>query len=470
MSRLKLLLFLKILFIFFLACYKSVLFAQDTTNVKTVVEDIILKGNKSTKENIILRELSFKKGDSILDSDWPKHLEDSRNNLLNTSLFNFVTIDTFTTEHKTIVSVDLTERWYLWPAPYVQFSDRNFNTWWETKDFSRIDYGLYFTQENFRGRKEQLKIMIAMGYNQTFGLLYKIPYINKKKTLGLGFSAGFSGNHEVAVQTENNDQIFFKDRDKFVKKNTYSSFQLTYRKQFYVTHTFQLNFNSFNFADTLLAINNDFSSQTTSDYFTFYYQLKNDHRDMKAYPLTGYYFDIEFIKSGFGLLKNENINTAFIHSCSRKFFKLYPKLFFATGFNFKFSSAAVQPYFYMRGLGFNGDYVRGYEKYVVDGQNFGVFKMNFKYEIIPTKIKELKFIPLEKFRKLFYSLYFNAYGDMGYVHKYRMNQTDPLAGEILQGFGVGLDFVTYYDKVFRVECSMNKRREASIYLHFVAPI
>jgi hypothetical protein len=470
MSRSKLIYFFKIILSLFFTFSEIALYAQQAATKKNVVENIVLKGNKRTKEHIVMRELSFKKGDSIAISDWPLHLEKSRNNLLNTSLFNFVTIDTVTTEGKTTVSIEVAERWYLWPAPFFQLADRNFNTWWKTKDFSRADYGLYFTQENFRGRKEVLKAVIAIGYDQTLGLSYKIPYINKNKTLGLGFSAGFAGNHEVAVKTDTNEQVFYKDKNKFVKTNTYSTFQITYRNHIYITHTFQLNFNSFRFADSLFVINNTFSSQPATDYFTFYYLLKNDHRDLKAYPLTGYYFDMEFSKSGFGLLKNENIDVASIHGSARKYFKLSKRIFFAAGTNFKLSSNTAQPYFYMRGLGFGGDFVRGYEDYVVDGQSFGVLKTNFKWEVLPTKIKEFKFIPFKKFNKLFYSLYLNVFSDAGYVYKHGLNQADPLAGKMLQGYGVGLDLVTYYDKVFRVEYSVNKMHEATIYLHFVAPI
>ena len=38
------------------------------------------------------------------------------------------------------------------------------------------------------------------------------------------------------------------------------------------------------------------------------------------------------------------------------------------------------------------------------------------------------------------------------------------------GYGVGLDFVTYYDKVIRVEFSTNKLNEFGFFLHFVQPI
>lgn len=444
--------------------------AQESNGDSLFIAQINIIGNKKTKDHIILREISFTTGAKVKRTEFSVLIATAHQNLLNTSLFNFVTIDTIVQNGNAIISITVAERWYTWPSPFFSLSDRNFNTWWETKDFSHADYGLYLTQENFRGRKESLKAILALGYNQSYGLSYKIPYINKKRTVGIGLSAGFAGNHEVAYCTVDSKQQFFKDKNDFVKKNIYSTFQITYRKQFYTTHTFQINFNSFHFADSLLLLNPDFSKHTDEDYFTFYYLFKNDRRNIKEYPLKGHYIDVEVSKSGFGLLKKENIDALFIHSSMRKFFQLSKRFYFATGINFKISSSSVQPYFYERGLGFGGDYIRGYEYYVIDGQNFAVVKSNFKFEVIPTKVKYFKFIPFKKFNKLYYSLFLNIHGDAGFVKKYGVNKNDALSDKLLFGTGLGLDLVTYYDKVFRVDFSMNKKGEKGIFLHFVAPI
>jgi hypothetical protein len=45
-----------------------------------------------------------------------------------------------------------------------------------------------------------------------------------------------------------------------------------------------------------------------------------------------------------------------------------------------------------------------------------------------------------------------------------------LADELQFGYGIGLDFVTYYDIVLRSEYSFNKFGEHGFFLHFVAPI
>ena len=311
-----------------------------------IINKIILSGNKITKQQIIYRELLFHEGDTIKGNNLLKIIEQSRQNLLNTSLFNFVTIDTLSVSPGKInVTIDLIERWYIWPMPFFQLADRNFNVWWKTRDLSKADYGLYLTWDNFRGRKESLTLMLRMGYDQTYGLSYKIPYINKSKTLGLGVSGGFSGNHEVPYMTDANKQVFFKNKESYVQQNIFGTFNITYRRNIFNVHTFQINYNDYLFSDTLLKLNSDYVSQDHIQYFTFYYLFKSDHRDLKAYPLKGYYFEMEAEKLGFNILKREKIDMAFIHTSIRKYWNLYSRWYFAGSINTKISPNSYQPYF-----------------------------------------------------------------------------------------------------------------------------
>ena len=80
------------------------------------------------------------------------------------------------------------------------------------------------------------------------------------------------------------------------------------------------------------------------------------------------------------------------------------------------------------------------------------------------------FISTEKFNKLFYAFYMNVYADLGYVVDNRNINTNPLANDILTGYGVGLDFVTYYDFVLRLEYSFNKMGESGFFISFMPSI
>ncbi|MGD0709752.1 MAG: POTRA domain-containing protein [Bacteroidales bacterium] len=438
-----------------------------------IINKISIEGNKITKPGIIYRELLFHENDSIDTNKLKGILEQSRKNLLNTSLFNFATIDTLNVhEGKTDIKISVVERWYIWPVPFLQINDRNFNVWWKTKDFYRADYGINLDWENFRGRKESVIVMIRAGFDQTFALSYKIPYINKDKTIGMGISAGYTGNHEVAYVTQKDVQLSYKDEDKYVQQNIFATFNITYRPDIYNFQIFQVNYNHYLFSDTLFKLNPHFATNEHVQYFTFYYFFRSDHRDIAAYPLKGYYFDLELNKNGFGILKDENLYASYLHTSIRKFWQIHNRWYLASGINAKLSNNASQPYFIERGLGYGPNFVRSYEYYVVDGQDYALLKTNLKYELIKTGMKRLKFIPYKKFSLFYYAVYLGCFVDAGYVDNVNKLETvnNNLPNTGLLGGGLNLDIVTYYDVVWSVQYSINKMCQYGLFLHFSAPI
>ncbi len=456
----------------------SLLFIDDSIsgNYKTIViKEIILTGNKITKDHIIYRELEFGVNDTLIISKFDSLLNNSRENLINTSLFNFVTIHLDFVRKgefaEVSVTVDLAERWYVWPFPIFELSERNFNTWWKTKDFSRANYGFFLTMDNFRGRMEKLKVLISMGYDEKYEFSYQIPYINKKQTIGFQLSAGLLQNHETSVFTINDTLQYFKSENSYPKKKKYLGLQLINRPDIHNTQIFEIKYNQFEFTDSLLKINplytiNGFPKVC---FFSFYYQYKSDFRDFKAYPLNGYYFDVVINKSGFGLFK-EKLNVFFVHSTFKKYWKLFDRFYFASMLSAKFSSDSFQPYFIQEGLGYGRNFVRAYEYYVIDGQNYGLLKANFKFELFPEKVQKFGFIPSDKFNKLHFAVYLNLFADAAYVKDDIFNQNNTLSNELLFGTGIGLDLVTYYDIVWRIEYSINKMHESGFFVHFMAPL
>lgn len=188
---------------------------------KIIVGQIRFEKNKTTRSGIIYRELLFNPGDTLNADVWERLLEQSRLNLLNTSLFNFVDIETSRTEGEMpVVDVvfSFVERWYLWPVPVVELADRNFNEWWRTRDFSRINYGLVLNHKNFRGRKELLQAVMIGGYNQSLGIAYSKPNINRAQTIGLGFGATYSRRHEVAYASKYDELAYYDDPVNFHSK------------------------------------------------------------------------------------------------------------------------------------------------------------------------------------------------------------------------------------------------------------
>ena len=105
---------------------------------KFTVSDIIITGNKVTKAEIIIRELPFSKNSSFAKNNLTQIIQESKQNLINLKLFNFVEITPLIRDNQVKIVIDVTERWYFWPYPILEISERNFNSWWS--EFSASNY------------------------------------------------------------------------------------------------------------------------------------------------------------------------------------------------------------------------------------------------------------------------------------------------------------------------------------------
>jgi outer membrane protein assembly factor BamA len=273
-----------------------------------VVNKISIIGNKQTKAHIVLREIPFKAGDTLALKTFSLKLKAAKQNLQNTSLFNFVTIDTLRLQERNInLIITLTERWYTWPIPIFEFQERNFNDWWQRRDLNRTNYGFTLNRYNFRGRKEDVAVYAQLGYTVKYGVSYNIPYLTKSQTSGLGFSFSYARNREVAYTSINNKQQFFKNPNQFSREEWVAKLKYYYRRNIYNSHYAELKWVDSFIHDTLTTITKNYFSNnaTHMNYFVLDYSFTHDRRDSKIYPLIGHFSELEIIKTGLGLLKEE---------------------------------------------------------------------------------------------------------------------------------------------------------------------
>ncbi len=472
----------------------SALFAQ-TKEVakgnKIIISSIKLEGNRRTKTSIILRELTFKKGDTIPSSQWGETVLRSKNNILNTSLFNFVTIDSVVhPDGQTDLTIIVVERWYILPAPIFQLEERNFNVWWDQdhRSLSKVDYGFLISDNNFRGRKEVLKLKLQLGYTQQWGVSYDIPYISKHQDLGLQFNFTSSQNKEIAYTSVGNIQTFLKTPDVVLQQQYTSAIDLTYRQGLYNIHYLELNFSACYINDTILKLTHYYLPGDI-DHTAFFggkYFFRRDMRDRSFYPLDGYYFDGSINDYGFGVAipKQPAFNILYLQSSIHKYWGMTNNLFYAVEVQGKVSIAGSepnalpsgkgtlegsQPYYLQRGLGYGNDFVRGYEYYVIDGNNYALAKNEIKFRFLNVPVQQLPLFGVKQFDKAYYALYLTAFTDWGYVGDADPNvQNNFLANTPLWGYGAGIDLVAYYDVVLRFEYSFNKLNQHGFFLHFLA--
>lgn len=458
---------------FFITClsfFCSFALAQ-SSQPKYIIDTILIEGNHITKASVINREIVVKPGDSVSGSHIPQILEKTRDNLRNISLFNFVDVDTLNIgNHHLNIKVSVVERWYIWPYPIFEIADRNFNTWWRAKNLDRLNYGVKIFWYNFRGTNQTFSIYTRLGYDHKISFDYTIPFIDRQRKLGLAFGFSMGGVHEAASFTTQENQVsFLKIEDRYIKTDQEAFVALMYRKNFNIVHSFESSFHHYQ-ADDTLANSNIFYGPDKVSYFTISYLFKADYRDYKHYPLKGWYMDVEASKYGLGILEDENVDFWRISANYRTYSPISDRFYWALGLYSSFQPDELPPYPLNTGLGYGRYFVRGYEYYVIEGYWQSLAKTTLKYALVPQTNTQLKKIKSEKFSKFYYAFYLNLFSDIGYSKSWSQLTPTGLNNRLLYSAGLGLDFVTYYDKVLRVECTLNHKGEAGVYIHFMAGI
>ncbi len=433
---------------------------------KVFIDNIFLIGNKKTKDRIILRELSIEIGNSYSFEALEEIIIADRNKIYNTKLFNEVEVAILELDYdKVDVIIKVAERWYLFPIPLLDIIDRNFNDWWvnQDADLSRLIYGLSLYHFNMRGMNERMTVTAQFGFTKKFEVNYSMPYIDRSQRHGLSFSAKYLEYNNLHYKTEDNNRVFVETED-LLRTTLGFGVSYTLRNSFYTRHSFGINFNKNNVADTVLQLNPNYfgTGSNEQNLLKLRYSFDVDKRDIAAYPLDGYSFSIGIDHTGFGL-KNSVSRTSF-QTTYAKYFDLKKGFYFNSLVSVNLSTPPDQPYTLLSGLGFSNRLVRGYELYTIFAQNYFLNKSTFKKAIFRGSTK-WKGMPLEQFQYIPYALYFKTYVDFGYAtNTENLEGNARLSDRWLAGAGFGLDFVTMYDFVIRAEYSFNNIGESGFFL------
>ena len=443
----------------------------DTTIVPShdvlyVVGDIEIIGNKRTKSKIILREIPFKAGDSYHLSVLIKKFEDARRQLMNTTLFHQVIVAAKSFEgNKINVRVDVKERWYLFPVPYLKPVDRNLNQWIveQKASLNRVNYGAKVLYNNATGRNDKLRLLFVNGYTKQISFNYDRLYIDKKLKWGMNMGFAVGKNREVNYNTINDKQVFLKDNDAYLRSFTRAVFELTYRKAINTRHSFGMAYLMERVKDTVLKLNPSYFNSPTSNSIRFpeiYYSMTYYDLDYIPYPTKGYAVQLSAGKRGLNKISNQWSVSA---KTSGSWY-LATKTFLNLNLYASIRAPFKQPYISQRFLGYGDVFMQGYEYYVVDGVAGGYLKstltrelLNFKIRIPPIKKgKEAERIPVRIFGKV--------YGNAGYVHNPQPGN-NILSNQMLYSGGFGIDILTFYDVTFKLEWTFNQLGQNGLFLH-----
>lgn len=437
------------------------------------VGKIYISGNNKTRSEIILREIDFNEGQELKLKDFAQQVLLDQQKLTNTRLFVLVEIvPLFMSSTSVDVLIRLQERWYIFPLPVFKLADRNFTEWWvnQNRDFARVNFGAQLIHTNLTGRNDRFRVRAQFGFAKQYSVSYNIPYINEKQTLGLGFATSFTTNKTLGVSSSAHRQEFIESEN-VLRRSFGSSATMTFRPSFYTRHSLNLSYTRSSVSDTVITANPVYhtNGQNIQEYLRLTYSFGVDKRDYIAYPLKGSLFNLQVSKFGLGLVNNLDMFTA--RAGFATYFDLKNGFYLANRTEvFKnFSDSA--PYLTRSGFGYRPDFIRGYERFVIESRALISHRSALRFKVLEGVQELSRRSLINQFRTLPYAFYLKIFLDTGYTG-------NPLSGsdntffnnQFLGSLGLGIDVVTYYDFVFRLEYSINKQGSTGLFFNFKAAI
>ena len=423
------------------------------------VGEIVIEGNKRTKDYIILRELYFKSGDSVNLTELVQGFEVSRQQLMNTKLFNEVVIALKNFYgHVVNVSIQVKERWYIFPIPYIKPVDRNLAEW-AKQGYSpdRLNYGFKFTYYNFTGRNDKLRLWVAGGYTKQFQFQYEQPYADRSLKHGYKVGFNYSQNKEINYQTKFNQQVF---NDSVTSTRLNAFIEYDYRPGLRTFHGLRIGYNREEVDAKVLELNPDYYKTGTNrfEYPEISYRLSHFNVDYIPYPLKGWMGEVSLLRRGL----NEKAGMWQLGAKYNKNWAWGKRSFFSWNAIGTLRVPFDQPFVNSQMFGYNDFYLRGLEKYVIDGvagvlsrQTYRRFLLKFS---VPT------FLNSQTHNRVPFSFYAKAFTDVGYSHN-KVFKDNSLANKMLYTAGLGIDMVTFYDIVLRFDYSFNQLGQNGLFLH-----
>jgi hypothetical protein len=295
-----------------------------------------------------------------------------------------------------------------------------------------------------------------MGFNFSYSELDQLDYTNV-------------GNKRLFIDA---DSIFGDDSERRIISNTLTSnLFFNYRESYYNTHSVRLTYSRTTMIDEILQFNPNYLSRDgdlEQDFFALTYIFRRDFRDRNNYPLKGFLIDGRLAKIGLGIFNDINQGYAQAHASQYQPLK----------YNFNIASSVTgytsyptfQPYNNMQGLGFANNLLKGYELYVIQGQHYIMNKTELKKRLFSIEANLGKLMPLKQFRKIPIAAYFKVFFDHGYVQNNLSENSKTtvsplLSNRYIYSYGAGLDIVTYYDAVLRLEYSINALNEGGFFIN-----
>ena len=298
---------------------------------------------------------------------------------------------------------------------------------------------------------------------------YHIPWIGKGQKKGITFVGGYNNLAVVEyASVQNKRQMLYANNS---YNTTFLAARMTFRPGLYHYNTIKLTAEYVTISDSLFKLNPSFLAgdkkwnSSLSLYMDYYYDTRNN----KSYPLEGSLLKVFVDKKGLGIF-SKDVNLFYYGIDFHFYQQLNKKWYVAEMVKASNSAGENAPYYYQQSLMHKKDFIRGYDLYTLKGDQMYYFRSNIKYELVKPNIKKVKEgQEKNKFKALQYAFYLNAFADFGYITNH-FTENNPYNNKGLYSWGLGLDFVTYYDMVLRFEYAFTSIGTNGFYIGFGMPI
>lgn len=414
----------------------------DTLGLK--VSSIIITGNKTTKDDIILREMHLKKGSKFTLKEYSEDLL----NIYNLALFTKVDIIPVPMGEKEIaLNVDVQERWYILPLP---------NAGIEEGEWKKVWLSMNLRWDNFRGRNERLNVGFRVFYNPSVSLSYFVPWIGEKLHLFMGIGGAWQRQRNrslTAVGRESgSNTIAYND-------SNYENVQ--YKAELTLGRYFGKNFSVFTeYKFNHLRVSQYAPGRTVSDdgvdrYITLGAGVSWDSRDINEYATKGLMFRTMYERYGF---LDEEVNFGRFILENQSFIPVpITKNYYITIASKLYTSlamGAVIPVYNHEYLGYSEDYVRGWKGKAYEGDDIFTVYNEIRIPVIKPRYVRgkdmmiVKDIPIVKNLDIRHGLYFTLIYDIGTVwYKNEKISTK----RFYSGAGIGVNIIAPFGYVLRAD-------------------
>lgn len=410
-------------------------FAQSDTlfyrgEYSIVVDSILITGNETTKDFIILRELNFGIGDTLTN-----HLASyNRERIYSLRIFNEVKLIPYQLHEKNILHIKIEESWYIYPIPILVLKDR---------DWEKVSYGFSVSLLNFRGRNETLSGFATFGYDPAFGFRYFNPNLSYNHNLNLQVNLGYATVTNKSTEAE---EIYGSS---FEQKNFTSRVQLG--KRFGNYHWTYLK-TGFDYIETPyyypgINASDDNIDKTLVVGASYVY----DTRDLTLYASDGIYTFLNYEWKGLGI---DGINYLVADLEFREYRKIFEKFTAKWRLSVRHTAGETVPYYDYSYLGYS-ERIRGYfHNGEREGNDRFVGSVEINYPIIQETRINLYWIPLLPNSLLSYRVAVIAglFGDTGTT---RNSGAPFLIKDFDTGYGTGLSFLLLPYFICRLEFAIN---------------